>query len=132
MTKDLALLLDLLNIEENEPLLAIGEVIAHQTKRKLIIHHRLKYVFEARYALLLKQMPLEEFLAIGDISSPRPLWDPQTKSSLEIVQSPKMLEQLEQGSMLLLDEISFLALSKAEQDEVQNILEKKEILLLLC
>jgi hypothetical protein len=132
MTTHLALLLDLLNIEEKAPLLAIGEVIAHQTKRKLITYHRLGFIFEARYALVLEKIPLEEFLAIGDISSKRPLWKPEMKSSLEVLQSPKALETLEQGSMLLLDEISFLTLSKAEQDNVQETLEKKDILLLLC
>ncbi|MDR2415202.1 MAG: hypothetical protein LBD75_00890 [Candidatus Peribacteria bacterium] len=132
MTKQLALLLDLLNIEEREPLLAIGELIAHQTKRKLIIHHRLGFIFEARYALLLEKIPLEEFLAIGDSSSSRALWKPEVKSSLEMLGNVKALAQLEQKSMLLLDEISFLTLSKAEQDEVQKVLEKKEILLLLC
>jgi replication-associated recombination protein RarA len=81
---------------------------------------------------LLEKISLEEFLAVGDISSTRPLWKPELKSSLEIVRNEKALTQLEQRSMLLLDEISFLTLSKAEQDEVQNVLEKKEILLLLC
>ncbi|MDR0650146.1 MAG: hypothetical protein LBG59_01735 [Candidatus Peribacteria bacterium] len=132
MTRHLVLLLDLLNVEGKESLLEIGEVIAHQTRRKLITHHRLGFVFEARYAFLLEKIPLEEFLAVGDISSSRLLWKPQAKSSLEVLQRPKTLETLEQGSMLLLDEISFLALSKAEQDKVQNVLEKREILLLLC
>jgi hypothetical protein len=134
MTKYLELLLDLLTLEEEEKqaFLAIGEVIAHHTNKKLLIHHRMHVVFQAWFDVLLEKISLEEFLATGDISSQTPLWQQDTTSSLTLLHSPKALEKLEQGSMLLVDEISFLALSKPEQDEIQDILEKKEILLLVC
>jgi nucleoside-triphosphatase THEP1 len=53
-------------------------------------------------------------------------------SSLELLQSQKMLNDLEESSMLLVDEISFLSLGKKEQEEVQELLERKQILLLVC
>ena len=133
MTNHLDLLLDLLNFddEERQSFLAIGKVIAQHTDKKLVIHHRMGFVFEARRDLLLEKITLEEFLAVGDISSMRPLLT-EFHSSLALLQSPKTLEKIEQDSMLLIDEISFLILSKAEQDKLQKTLEKKNILLLLC
>ena len=134
MIQRLDLLLDLLTFEgeEKQAFLAIGEVIVQHKDKKLIIHHRMGFVFEAWFDLLWEQISLEEFFAVGDISSTRPLWRENVLSSLEFLSSLKALEKLEQGSMILLDEISFLVLSKAEQDEVQEILEKMEVLLLLC
>ncbi|MDR2189960.1 MAG: hypothetical protein LBP53_01930 [Candidatus Peribacteria bacterium] len=132
MKKYLSLLLELLNIEDKEPLLAIGEVIAHQTKRQLVVFHRLGFVFEAWYALLLEKLPLEEFLALGDITSSRTLWQPEQKSSLDILHSPKLLATLPAESMVLVDEVSFFALSQSEQTNIQQQLEKKDIVLLIC
>jgi thymidine kinase len=136
MLKHLDLLLDLLNLEEEErqSFLAIGQVIAHHTNKKLLIHHRMGVVFQSRYALLLEKITLEEFLAVGDVSSTRPLWEKEEVkvSSLELLQSQKKLNDLEENSMLLVDEISFLSLDKKEQEEVQELLERKQILLLVC
>jgi hypothetical protein len=132
MTKYLSLLLDLFNIPEQAPLVAIGEIIAHQTKRKLIVHHRLGFVFQARYDLLLEKISLEEFLAVGDVSSSTKLWHPKMKSSRDILRSPNVVDQFPQGSMVVLDEISFLALSETEQMAIKNKLEKVDVLLLLC
>ncbi|MDR2540596.1 MAG: hypothetical protein LBD11_02140 [Candidatus Peribacteria bacterium] len=134
MQNHLDLLLDLLNLEDEErqSFLAIGEVIAHHLNKKLIIYHRMGFIFQARYDVLLEKLPLDEFLAIGDISSSQPLRKPETISSLDLLQSLKKLETLEEGSLLLIDEISFLVLSQAEQHSVQEILEQKRILLLVC
>jgi hypothetical protein len=133
MTNYLSLLLDLLNFEEEEKqsFFAIGEVMAHHTNKKLIIYHRAGFIFQAWFDLLLQHISLEEFLATGDVSSSRP-FQLSASSSLQLLQSAEALENLEPGGMLLLDEISFLALSKVEQDNVQDLLEKKKILLLLC
>ncbi|MDR3169747.1 MAG: hypothetical protein LBU27_08690 [Candidatus Peribacteria bacterium] len=136
MLKHFDLLLDLLNLEgeERQSFLAIGQVIAHHMNKQLIIYHRMGFIFQARYDLLLEKISLEEFLAVGDISSTRPLWEKGgvKLSSLELLQSPEMLNDLEESSMLLVDEISFLSLAKQEQDEVQELLEGKQILLLVC
>jgi hypothetical protein len=136
MFKHLALLLDLLNLEEEEKqsFLAIGQVIAHHTHKKLIIFHRMGFIFQARYEVLLEKISLEEFLATGDITARRPLWNRETAttSSLDLLQSHTMLTALDSGSILLVDETSFLALAKQEQNEVQDILEQKQMLLLVC
>ncbi|MDR0860085.1 MAG: hypothetical protein LBO09_03745 [Candidatus Peribacteria bacterium] len=134
MQNPLDLLLDLLNLEDEErhSFLAIGEVISHHLNKKLIIHHRMGFIFQSRYDLLLEKLPLDAFLAVGDISSSQPLRKPDTLSSLDLLQSPKKLTELPEESLLLVDEISFLALSTTEQQAVQDILEQRKVLLLVC
>lgn len=133
MTNYLNLLLDLLNLEEEErqSFLAIGEIIANHKNKSLTIHHRMGFIFQARSDLLLEKISLEEFLATGDVLSTHPIY-PSTTSSLDLLQSSSNLKKIEKDSLLLLDEISFLSLSKHQQDEVQDITEKRGILLLLC
>ena len=132
MIKYFEILLELLNIETSESFLSVASLIEQNPEKKLIVHHRLGFVFEWFWELIHDQISLEEFMALGDVSSSRPLWEKDTFSSLELLQSPKALEKIEQGSMLILDEISFLMLSKVEQEKVQEILEKKEVLLVWC
>ncbi len=79
-------------------------------------------------------------MVLGDVSSPHLLCPPDrgegrgvnSVSSLEFLQSSKALEKLGQGSMLIVDEISFLTFSNLEQEEVKKLLEQREVILLMC
>jgi ATP:corrinoid adenosyltransferase len=92
----------------------------------------LGFVFEWFRELIHDQLSLEEFMVLWDVSSTRPLWKKDTLSTLELLQSSKALEKIEQGSMLILDEIVFLTLSRIEQENVKQVLELRGILLLMC
>ncbi|MDR0369707.1 MAG: hypothetical protein LBH96_04275 [Candidatus Peribacteria bacterium] len=62
--------------------------------KPLFIYHRMGFVFQAFHDLLLEKISLEEFLAVGDISSSRLLYDAERKSSLEVLNSSQFLSSL--------------------------------------
>ncbi len=135
MTNYFTLLLDLLDVSEEEKasFLGIGEIVAHHTNKNLIIHHRMRFIFEAWWEYLHDQISLEEFLATGDVSSHRPLWKKGAISSLEFLQGVLCGErEFVSESMILLDEVSLFSLLKEEQEKIITESERNQVLLLLC
>lgn len=123
MTKYFDLLLDLLEIQEPDrsSFAGIGEIISHHTNKELIIQHRMRFIFEAWWDLLHERIDLETFLATGDVIS---------KVSILKIKNEEL--KIKENSMIVMDEIGFMNLSKAEQENLQNEAEKKDAILLLC
>ncbi len=135
MTQYFPLLLNLLELQEEEisSFTGISEVIAQHLDNALIIHHRMGFVFEAWWEYLHDQISLEEFLATGDVSSNKALRKGKHLSSFDFLQ--QLIHQeisFIPGSMVLLDEVSFLSLSKKEQEWILSESENNHVLLLLC
>ncbi|GHW02743.1 hypothetical protein AGMMS50249_5290 [candidate division SR1 bacterium] len=139
MTKYFSLLLDLLNISdtEKERLDGIAEIIAHHTDKKLIIHHRLGFLFHQWREYLHDRLSLEDFLVTGDISSQQPiLYDDTLSASIDLKETDLKLniiqDWLEPDSMLLIDELRFFALSKSEQELLQSRSSEMRVIMLIC
>lgn len=135
MIKYFRLLLELLDLPEPDlsAFVGIAEIIVQHSEKKLMIHHRMGFVFQAWWEYLHDALSLEDFLATGDISSSRTLWHPELLSSSEVLD--QLLEgklSFEKNSLLLLDEISFFSLPPEAQQEVMQKNEQAQVLLLLC
>lgn len=81
----------------------------------------MRFIFEAWWDLLHERIDLETFLATGDVIS---------KVSILKIKNEEL--KIKENSMIVMDEIGFMNLSKAEQENLQNEAEKKDAILLLC
>ena len=126
MQKYLELLIELLRpwdddftIQEKKNLLAAGEKIEKKWKRNLEIFHRFWFLFKAYEELLQEKIWLDEFLAIGDITSTKKL-TPNDQPSINIVNSIiNWTSEIPNNSLVILDSISFWVLSTNDKEKIQ-------------
>jgi hypothetical protein len=80
------LVLDLLEIEEKEPLSALAEelALAQEQGKCIKIAHRHHALLEGWLLLLAGKLSPEEFVQIGDVESALPLW--KEEGSRELLQ----------------------------------------------
>lgn len=126
MQKYLELLIELLRpwdddftIQEKKNLLAAGEKIEKKWKRNLKTFHRFGFLFNAYEELLQEKIWLDEFLAIGDITSTKKL-TPNDQPSINIVNSIiNWTSEIPNNSLVILDSISFWVLSTNDKEKIQ-------------
>ena len=119
------LVLDLLGIEEKEPLSALAEelALAHQQGKRIKIAHRHQVLLEGRLLLLAGKLSPEEFVQIGDVESALPLWKEEgSRDLLQQLQSWMLPEE----ELTIIDERAWkLFLSPDQQQQLLHLLEKE-------
>lgn len=82
------LLLDLLHVQDVDKYKYIADMIEKNPDKKIICFHRNALIFDAYYSLLYENMLIEDFLAVGDITSTQKISvHTNTISSIDWVQS---------------------------------------------
>ena len=119
------LVLDLLEIDEKEPLSALAEelALAHQQGKRIKIAHRHQVLLEGRLLLLAGKLSPEEFVQIGDVESALPLW--KEEGSRELLQQLQSW-MLPEEELIIIDERAWnLFLSPDQQQQLLHLLEKE-------
>lgn len=119
------LVLDLLEIEEKEPLSALAEelALAHQQGKRIKIAHRHQVLLEGRILLLAGKLSPEGFVQIGDVESALPLW--KEEGSRELLQQLQSW-MLPEEELIIIDERAWkLFLSPDQQQKLLHLLEKQ-------
>ena len=119
------LVLDLLEIDEKEPLSALAEelALAHQQGKRIKIAHRHQVLLEGRLLLVAGKLSPEEFVQIGDVESALPLW--KEEGSRELLQQLQSW-MLPEEELIIIDERAWkLFLSPDQQQQLLHLLEKE-------
>ena len=119
------LVLDLLEIEEKEPLSALAEelALAQEQGKCIKIAHRHHALLEGWLLLLAGKLSPEEFVQIGDVESALPLW--KEEGSRELLQQLQSW-MLPEEELIIIDERAWkLFLSPDQQQKLLHLLEKE-------
>ena len=82
------LLLDLLEIEDKAPYLALAQQIEDApANTDFLFAHRASFILSGYLDLLKGELAPEEFVLLGDVESAQPLWQKGQKSSEEVIKS---------------------------------------------
>ena len=91
------------------------------------------FFFESFYELVLQKIELQDFIAIGDVTSSRTIFHSDRVSSFEfLTQKTDVLDTLQNQTLVICDKLSFLWLSEGEQEVIEKKLKKSDSLLLLA
>lgn len=141
MKKYLELLLELLRPdnedfwEQKKLFLAAGKKIEENWNRKLQVFHKCWFIFSAYDELLHDKISLDEFLAIWDITSNKPIAS-DSQSSIVFLHSiiDDKLENIEdyKDSLFILDWISFWILSESQKQKIQNRVKTQNSEMIFC
>lgn len=119
------LVLDLLEIDEKEPLSALAEelALAQEQGKHIKIAHRHQVLLEGRLLLLAGKLSPEGFVQIGDVESALPLW--KEEGSRELLQQLQSW-MLPEEELIIIDERAWkFFLSPDQQQELLDLLEKE-------
>ena len=126
--------LDLLNIDEEGKqgyLYICHEIL--EKKLPLLSFHKMGFFFESFYEKKKKKIELQDFIAVGDVTSSRTIFHSDRVSSFEfLTQKTDVLDTLQNQTLVICDKLSFLWLSEGEQEVIEKKLKKSDSLLLLA
>ncbi|MDD2537145.1 MAG: hypothetical protein PHU61_01490 [Candidatus Absconditabacteria bacterium] len=126
------MLLDFLSVEGKEKFLEIASYLEQYPQKNLMLYHRLGFAFQAFSDLLHTHISVEEFLSAGDISSTTPLLLQASDSSWHFLETLSEENTFAEGSILILDAVSFLALSQEQQGQAKHIFESSNLSVFIC
>ena len=138
MQKYFDLLLELLRpeddnfvMEEKKKLSATARKIEERWDKNLKITHKYKFIFDAYEDLLNEKISLDEFLATGDITSSKNIYNNE-ESSVSILNSIIQWNENSENTLFILDSISFWCLAKKDKEIVQKWTKEHNNELVFC
>lgn len=126
------LLLDLLEIQDTAPYLALAKAIEDApANAKIRFAHRANFILKAYLDLLKGEIAPEEFILLGDVESAVPLWQEGQETSEQLIKNLLNWE-FPAEDVLILDEASWqLMLNPEQRAELQSSLTSKGKTLIL-
>ena len=118
-------------IEEKKKLSATAKKLEERWDKNLKIAHKVWFIFEAYEDLLNEKITLDEFLATGDITSTKKIYNNE-ESSISVLNAIIQWNEKSENTLFILDSVSFWCLSKKDKEITQEWTKKHNNELIFC